>query len=326
MKKLLYYSKMTFETMKFTNFNQLRKYSNFSENDNDKKLALKSNLGKLLKCDMNLIEKISPRKSKLLKILDDIEEEENNKKFYDNFLNNLYSNEKRFKTKSNKKNKNENNIFPFHKKSAKLLSFKKFNLAASVINTNSKYDSNNNINYYKNNNINYNINNFNIKLNKINNSDKNNIKNEEKDNKKYLKRNSCFMPYTFEKQLEIEENERERKEKKREEDENYKKKEDKNIYENEKDSSFNSSKRNSSSYILEQSEKHNKLKFLNKEITYFKNDDNKDSKKFLNTLIDKRYSDVEEKKNSTIKSENGYVINDKIDKKKKFCFCCIPII
>jgi hypothetical protein len=317
---------MTFETMKFTNFNQLRKYSNFSENDNDKKLALKSNLGKLLKCDMDLIEKVSPRKNKQLKMLDDIEEEENNKKFYDNFLNNLYSNEKRFKTKSNKKNKKEYNFFPFHKNSAKLLSFNKFNLAASVINSNSKYDSNNNINYYKNSNNNYNINNFNIKLNKINDNDENDIKNEEKENKKYLKRNSCFMPNTFEKQLEIEEIEREKKEKKRGEEEKYEIKEDKNIYENDKDSSFNSSKKNSSSYILKQTENQNKLKFLNKEITYFKNDDNKDSKKNVNTLLDKRYSDIEEKKNSTIKSENGYVINDKIDKKKKFCFCCIPII
>ena len=40
---------MTYESMKFTNFNQLRKYSNFSESDNDKLLALKSNLVKYYK-------------------------------------------------------------------------------------------------------------------------------------------------------------------------------------------------------------------------------------------------------------------------------------
>ena len=50
---------MTFESMKFTNFNQLRKYSNFSENDNDKKFALKNNLGKILKSDIDLMEKKS---------------------------------------------------------------------------------------------------------------------------------------------------------------------------------------------------------------------------------------------------------------------------
>ena len=68
------------------------------------------------------------------------------------------------------------------------------------------------------------------------------------------------------------------------------------------------------------------LKFLNKEITYFKNDEKKETKNNVNTLSDKNYDYVEEKKNIIIKSDNGYVINDKIDKKKKFCFCCIPII
>ena len=42
-------------------------------------------------------------------MLDDIEEEESNKKFYDNFLNNLLSKEKRFKAKTNHKDKKENN-------------------------------------------------------------------------------------------------------------------------------------------------------------------------------------------------------------------------
>ena len=54
-----------------------------------------------------------------------------------------------------------------------------------------------------------------------------------------------------------------------------------------------------------------------------------DSPSTLNLTLPEIYledSDVEEKKNSTIKSDNGYVINGKIDKKKKFCFCCIPII
>ena len=58
---------MKFESMKLTNFNQLRKYSHFSENDNDKQLALKTNLGKLLKNDIDLIEKFSPRKKKTFK-------------------------------------------------------------------------------------------------------------------------------------------------------------------------------------------------------------------------------------------------------------------
>ena len=104
---------MKFESMKFTNFNQLRKYSNFSENDNDKKFALKNNLGKILKSDIDLMEKKSSRKKKHLKILDNLddkEEEESNKKFYDNFLNDLLVKEKRFKTKSNHKNKRENYI------------------------------------------------------------------------------------------------------------------------------------------------------------------------------------------------------------------------
>ena len=37
------------KSMKLTKFNKLRKYSNFSESDNDKLLALKSNLGKYYK-------------------------------------------------------------------------------------------------------------------------------------------------------------------------------------------------------------------------------------------------------------------------------------
>ena len=318
--------KMTFESKKF-NFNQLRKYSNFSENDNDKKLALKKNLGTLLKCDMNLIEKISPKKNKFLKILDDIEEEEINKKFYDNFLNNLYhNNEKRFKTKKNKKNQNENTYFSSPKNSAKLLSSKIFNLVGSVINKkHSRYESNNNINDYKKNNINYNLNNFNIKHIKINSNDDDNIKKIEKENKKYFKRNSYFMPNFFEKELEIEKNLRKAHDNKKEEENKYKNKEDKNINENDKYFSSNNSKKNNS-YILKQTEKHKKLKFLNKEITYFKNDEKKEPKNNVNTLSDKNYDYVEEKKNIIIKSDNGYVINDKIDKKKKFCFCCIPII
>ena len=129
---------MTYESMKLTNFNQLRKYSNFSESDNDKQLALKTNLGKLLQSDMYLIEKISPRKNHRLKLLDDIEEEDLNKKFYDNFLNNLYSKEKRFKTKSNHKYKyNNNNYMPVQKKiSAKLLRFNKSKFRLSLMNQN----------------------------------------------------------------------------------------------------------------------------------------------------------------------------------------------
>ena len=113
---------MIFDNKKTVNFCQIRKYSNFSENDFDKQLALKNNLGNLLKNDMNLIKKLSPGKVRQLKKLDDIEEEENNKNFYDNFLNNLYLKEKRFKKKQNhKNNENSKEYMPVQKKSAKLL-------------------------------------------------------------------------------------------------------------------------------------------------------------------------------------------------------------
>ena len=70
-----------------------------------------------------------------------------NKKFYDNFLNNLYSKEKRFKTKSNHKykNNNSNNYMPVQKKiSAKLLRFNKSKFRLSLMNNNHKIESNKN--------------------------------------------------------------------------------------------------------------------------------------------------------------------------------------
>ena len=342
---------MKFESMKFTNFNQLRKYSNFSENDNDKQLAIKTNLGKLLKNDIDLIEKISPRKKKHLKMLD-IEEEESNKKFYDNFLNNLLSKEKRFITKSNYKNKKENNI-PVQKRSAKLLRFNKFKFAYSLFNKVKKDLKTNNYN-----------------INKINDNDL--IKEDKKEQKQHFK--NKYMATTFEQQLELEEQEREKLKDNNNINVNNKININKNINNNNnvnnnvnnkmninnnndindninnnnninnkiieksfnEKSSFHSLKKNNSSYILEQYEKNSenmKLKFLNKEIPYFKNDNN-NNEIHVNTLLDKKSNkntfqgDLEEKKhtlNTTPKSNNNYVIND-IKKKKKFCFCCIPII
>ena len=109
---------MIFDCKKTVNFCQIRKYSNFSENEFDKQLALKNNLGNLLKSDMNLIKKLSP----------------GNKNFYDNFLNNLYLKEKRFKKKQNhKNNENSKEYMPVQKKSAKLLRFNKFKLTSALM-------------------------------------------------------------------------------------------------------------------------------------------------------------------------------------------------
>ena len=309
---------MTFESMKFTNFNQLRKYSNFSENDNDKKFALKNNLGKILKSDIDLMEKKSSRKKKHLKILDNLddkEEEESNKKFYDNFLNDLLGKEKRFKTKSNHKNKRENYI-PVQKKSAKLLRFNKLKFASSLFNKSSN-EQNNNINK---------INNEGdlIEINEV----ENNINNKQIKNLK-----NKYMPTTFEQQLELEEKERENTI-------NNNNINNSNNNQNEKFSVFYSSKKNSLSYILAESEKRSekiKLKFLNKEIPYFKNENNNNNNEInVNSLTDKKsikntfQGDLEEKKQSLNiipECNNNYVLNNDIEKKnKKFCFCCITII
>ena len=309
---------MTFESMKFTNFNQLRKYSNLSENDNNKKFALKNNLGKILKSDIDFMEKKSSRKKKHLKILDNLddkEEEELNKKFYDNFLNDLLGKEKRFKTKSNHKNKRENNI-PVQKKSAKLLRFNKLKFASSLFNKTSN-EQNNNINKINNEGDLIEINEVEKYVNK------NQIKN--------LK--NKYMPTTFEQQLELEEKERENTI-------NNNNINNSNNNQNEKFSVFYSSKKNSSSYILAESEKRSekiKLKFLNKEIPYFKNENNNNNNEInVNSLTDKKsikntfQGDLEEKKQSLNiipECDNNYVINNDIEKKnKKFCFCCIPII
>ena len=309
---------MTFESMKFTNFNQLRKYSNFSENDNDKKFALKNNLGKILKSDIDLIEKKSSRKKKHLKILDNLddkEEEELNKKFYDNFLNDLLGKEKKFNTKSNHKNKREN-YTPVQKKSAKLLRFNKLKFASSLFNKTSN-EQNNNINKINNEGDLIEINEVEKYVNK------NQIKN--------LK--NKYMPTTFEQQLELEEKERENTI-------NNNNINNSNNNQNEKFSVFYSSKKNSLSYILAESEKRSekiKLKFLNKEIPYFKNENNNNNNEInVNSLTDKKsikntfQGDLEEKKQSLNiipECNNNYVLNNDIEKKnKKFCFCCIPII
>ena len=374
---------MTYESMKFTNFNQLRKYSNFSESDNDKTLALKSNLGKLLQSDMYLIEKISPRKNKRLKILDDIEEEEMNKKFYDNFLNNLYSKEKRFKTKSNHKYKqnNSNNYIPIQKKiSAKLLRFNNSKYRLSLMNNNHKIESTKNLYYKKNKDYNKkNINNdiINEKENIDYYNNKKNINNSNSNNSII----SNHVPSTFEKQLEIEEKEKakqkekEKKEKKEEEKEIEEKeeeeKEEKKIEEKEleekekekeedeeKEEIFKEEKKqeiiennynNRYSKLIDikkssisnqeqfesKNESYNKLKFLQKEIPYMTNEDKKNEIN-IQTLGEKKsnknsyISELEGKKqelNINPTNDKGYTLNTNNEqKRKKFCFCCIPII
>jgi hypothetical protein len=303
---------MIFDNKKTVNFCQIRKYSNFSENDFDKQLALKNNLGNLLKNDMNLIKKLSPGKVRQLKKLDDIEEEENNKNFYDNFLNNLYLKEKRFKKKQNhKNNENSKEYMPVQKKSAKLLRFNKFKLTSALM----KKLSNEN-NYNLNNNNELEKSNFDYtfkKESKISNSI-----------------NPCEIPSTFEKQLELEEKEREKESRK----ENKKK--------SEQNTSLNLDKfhKNSSSLIIEKTEDNKKnkvefnhtLKFFQKEIPYLKSEENKENgvNKDIENKVNKNIS-LEEKKqvlNLTPTNEKTYIYNgNKYDnKKKKICLCCIPII
>ena len=364
---------MTYESMKFTNFNQLRKYSNFSESDNDKQLALKTNLGKLLQSDMYLIEKISPRKNKRLKILDDIEEEEMNKKFYDNFLNNLYSKEKRFKTKSNHKYKqnNSNNYIPIQKKiSAKLLRFNNSKYRLSLMNNNHKIESTKNLYYKKNKDYNKkNINNdiINEKENIDYYNNKKNINNSNSNSSI----SSNHIPSTFEQQLEIEEKEKakqkekEKKEKKEEEKEIEEKEEEKQDEkekekeeDEEKEEIFKEEKKqeiiennynNRYSKLIDikkssisnqeqfesKNESYNKLKFLQKEIQYMTNEDKKNEIN-IQTLGEKKsnknsyISELEGKKqelNINPTNDKGYTLNTNNEqKRKKFCFCCIPII
>ena len=374
---------MTYVSMKLTKFNKLRKYSNFSESDNDKRLALKSNLGKLLQSDMYLIKKISPIKNHKLQLLDDIEEEDNNKKFYDNFLNNLYSKEKRFKTKSNNKykNNNSNNYIPIQKKiSAKLLRFNNSKYRLSLMNNNHKIESTKNLYYKKNKDYNKkNINNdiINEKENIDYYNNKKNINNSNSNNSII----SNHVPSTFEKQLEIEEKEKakqkekEKKEKKEEEKEIEEKeeeeKEEKKIEEKEleekekekeedeeKEEIFKEEKKqeiiennynNRYSKLIDikkssisnqeqfesKNESYNKLKFLQKEIPYMTNEDKKNEIN-IQTLGEKKsnknsyISELEGKKqelNINPTNDKGYTLNTNNEqKRKKFCFCCIPII
>ena len=363
---------MTYVSMKLTKFNKLRKYSNFSESDNDKRLALKSNLGKLLQSDMYLIKKISPIKNHKLQLLDDIEEEDNNKKFYDNFLNNLYSKEKRFKTKSNNKykNNNSNNYIPIQKKiSAKLLRFNKSKFGLSLMNNNHKIESNKNL--YNNKNKLYNMKNINNDNDNIEKENKDDI-NDKKNTNNSISNSSIssnHVPSTFEKQLEIEEKERQKlkekkeeedekeevkkkeaKKEKREEEEEEEKKENEKIHKEEKkqetiENTYNNKYTNlidtkkSSMFNSEQfeskNESYNKLKFLQKEIPYMKNNDKK-NEIIIQTLVEKKsnknssISELEGKKhelNITPTNDKAYVINaNNENKRKKFCFCCIPII
>ena len=365
---------MTYVSMKLTKFNKLRKYSNFSESDNDKQLALKTNLGKLLQSDMYLIEKISPRKNHRLKLLDDIEEEDLNKKFYDNFLNNLYSKEKRFKTKSNHKYKyNNNNYMPVQKKiSAKLLRFNKSKFRLSLMNQNNKKNSNNNIQYIINKNQEYNK--INIKNDEINKEKENKNDNNNQNDINYSNSNSSissnYVPSTFEKQLEIEEKERQKqkekkektkKEKEKKQDEEKEEEEEKEENDEEKiiieetnkrekkqevkENNYNNIYTNlidikkSSISNIEQIEyknkSYNKFKFLQKEIPYMKNDDKKNEIN-IQSLEEKKsnknsyISEFEGKKhelNINPTNDKAYIINTNNEKKrKKFCFCCIPII
>ena len=339
---------MTYESMKLTNFNQLRKYSNFSESDNDKQLALKTNLGKLLQSDMYLIEKISPRKNHRLKLLDDIEEEDLNKKFYDNFLNNLYSKEKRFKTKSNHKYKyNNNNYMPVQKKiSAKLLRFNKSKFRLSLMNQNNKKNSNNNIQYIINKNQEYNK--INIKNDEINKEKENKNDNNNQNDINYSNSNSSissnYVPSTFEKQLEIEEKERQKQKEKKEKTKKEKEKKQDEEKEEEEEKEENDEEKiidikKSSISNIEQTEyknkSYNKFKFLQKEIPYMKNDDKKNEIN-IQSLEEKKsnknsyISEFEGKKhelNINPTNDKAYIINTNNEKKrKKFCFCCIPII
>jgi len=80
---------MKVETMNIPNFNNLRRYSNFSTIEFHKNFAVKSNLGNLLKEDIDLLSKESMFKNYKLPIIDDIEEEKNDK-FYNDFLNTLH--------------------------------------------------------------------------------------------------------------------------------------------------------------------------------------------------------------------------------------------
>ncbi len=311
---------MIFDYKKTVNFCQIRKYSNFSENEFDKQLALKNNLGNLLKSDMNLIKKLSPGKVRQLKKLDDIEEEENNKKFYDNFLNNLYLKEKRFKKKQNHKNsENSKEYMPVQKKSAKLLRFNKFKLTSALM----KKLSNKN-NYNVNNNNELEKNNFDYtfkKESKISNSI-----------------NPCEIPSTFEKQLELEEKEKEREKEKEKEKEKESRKENKKKRRQNNSLNLEKFHKNNTSLIIEDNKKNkvefnHTLKFFQKEIPYLKSEEeNKENgvNKDIENKVNKNIS-LEEKKqvlNLTPTNEKTYTYNGNNydNKKKKICLCCIPII
>ena len=124
--------------MKAPNFNKLRKWSNFNSTiEIGKNLAIKTNLGNLLKEDIDLLSKESFSKNQKLSIINDVEEEKNDK-FYDEFLNTLYDNkDKDLPKKSISNHKKHKKTHFLHKRaSANLLVYNQSNFRDNVINKN----------------------------------------------------------------------------------------------------------------------------------------------------------------------------------------------
>jgi len=113
-------------------------HNNYVKTEFGKNLSLKSNLGSLLKEDIDLLskEKFSKNKIKKLAIIDDINKEEKNDGFYDKFLKELY-NEEMEKGRGSFSNHKKHKKIHFHKRiSAGHLDFNQLKFHEIILNKN----------------------------------------------------------------------------------------------------------------------------------------------------------------------------------------------
>ena len=119
-------------------------HNNYVKTEFGKNLSLKSNLGSLLKEDIDLLskEKFSKNKIKKLAIIDDINKEEKNDGFYDKFLKELY-NEEMEKGRDSFSNHKKHKKMHFHKRiSAGILDFTQKKFQETIMNKNYSPDKN----------------------------------------------------------------------------------------------------------------------------------------------------------------------------------------
>ena len=279
---------MSVEILKTPNFSNLRRWSN--NNDNFvKNLAATSNFGNKLKNDIDLLSKKSKSKKKRkLKLINDIDEEENkiNDKFYDDFLNTLNSGEFKLKTNETKSDKKKFKIHQVQKKiSAKLLNLYK-----------NKYH--------------------------------NNIIGEFSPEKNIIKRNNHHLKTTFEADLKVENNKKMNDSIKKYENENFKLNEDNNSnnsdiknIENLQSLDYKNKNFKINEIIKEENIEHeidiNSNNIKNNKKDYIISDN---IKKISN--ISKTGNKLENINTKQSSENKEFLVN--VKKKKKY-FCCIPI-